>query len=138
MHQLEEERRAATADSPHVMHLGFEQKRAEHPKVQGQQKKIEPQQLQISGGEGITNDLHGIFDDLWISMVTPPRSLEEADVSPTTPGGNSVALARPISSPKASPKEAFEGKAFWECVRGVIFFLLLLLLLLLLRVFVKY
>ena len=43
--------------------------------------------------------------------MAPPRSLEEADVSPTTPGGNSVALARPISSPKASPKEAFEGKA---------------------------
>ena len=35
-----------------------------------------------------------------------PRSLEEADVSPTTPAG-SVTLARPISS----PKEAFEGKA---------------------------
>ena len=69
--------------------------------------------------------------------MAPPRSLEEADVSPTTPGGNSVALARPISSPKASPKEAFEGKAFWECEGCDVFFFFFLLLLLLLRVFVK-
>mgnify|MGYP002803538670 FL=1 len=60
-----------------------------------------------------TRIVHQLEEERRAATADSPHvmSLEEADVSPTTPGGNSVALARPISSPKASPKEAFEGKA---------------------------